>query len=92
MKEVEDIKVVNVDGTPYQVSDMSEIVQELVIYYNQWRKEEFEAKSELFKLQAAMRDMSREIVGTIKKEVEEAANKVETPESDVESIKSSNDV
>jgi len=66
MIEVEDIKVINVDGIPYAADDLPADVKKLVVFYNQWRKDEMAAKSELIKVQSAMRDISREIIVNIR--------------------------
>ena len=73
MQKLEPITIINVDNVPHAVSDMSDTVKRLVQIYNEWRDDEEETKSELLKVQAAMRDLSREIVVTIKKEKEDAA-------------------
>ena len=73
MEKIEPITIINVDEVPHAVSDMSENVKRLVSIYNDWRNDEDGAKSELLKNQAAMRDLSREIVMTIKQEKETKA-------------------
>ena len=73
MEKIEPITIINVDEVPHAVSDMSENVKRLVSIYNDWRNDEDGAKSELLKNQAAMRDLSREIVMTMKQEMETKA-------------------
>ena len=78
MQKIEPITIINVDDVPYAVSDMSDAVKSLVEFYNDWRIEEAEIKADLLKLQSAQRDLSREIITTIRrekeqKEMEEAA-------------------
>jgi len=68
MKDFEPITIINVDEVPYAVSDMTDDVKRLVNFYNDWRQEEAQIKSDLLKVQAAMRDLSREIIQTIKNE------------------------
>jgi type I site-specific restriction endonuclease len=68
MQPIEPITIINVDDVPHAVSDMSPDVKRLVEFYNDWRNEENQVKSEILKVQASMRDLSREIVATIKKE------------------------
>ena len=69
-QKLEPITIINVDEVPYAVSDMSETVKRLVSVYNDWRDEEVEAQQKLLQVQAAMRDLSREIVLSIKQEKE----------------------
>lgn len=70
--QVEEIKIVNVDEVPYNVDDMSDTVKQLVAFYNEWRQKEADIKSDLLLAQAGMRDISREIILTIRGEVEKA--------------------
>ena len=73
--KVEPITIINVDDVPHAVSDMSDDVKRLVEFYNEWRQKESDIKSELLLVQAGQRDLSREIISTIRreKEMEEAA-------------------
>jgi hypothetical protein len=80
MAKLEDIKVINIEGTPIAVDDLSDQVKNLVDVYNVFRNDEVSAKYELIKVQGALRDIQREIVITIKKENEEAESK-ETEDS-----------
>jgi len=73
MQTIEPITIINVDNVPHAVQDMSTEVKRLVEFYNDWRSEEATAKSDLLKVQAAMRDLTREIVATIKQEETDAA-------------------
>lgn len=70
MAKLEDIKVINVDGTPIAVEELSQAVKGLVDIYNVFRNDEVDAKYELIKVQAALRDIQREIIVTIKQEQE----------------------
>lgn len=72
MQTLEDVKVINVDDVPYAVDACSEAVQNLVGYYNEWRAEEFDLKKRTLMVEAALRDLSREIITMIRKEKEEA--------------------
>jgi len=73
MQTIKPITIINVDNVPHAVQDMSTEVKRLVEFYNDWRSEEATAKSDLLKVQAAMRDLTREIVATIKQEETDAA-------------------
>jgi len=72
MQTIEPITIINVDDVPHAVSDMSEEVKRLVDFYNDWRTEEAQLKGDTLKVQAAMRDLSREIITTIRREKEQA--------------------
>ena len=71
--KAEDIKVVNVKGVAYAVDAMSENVQKLVSILNEWRQDEVDARSKLMMIQAAQRELSREIVTVIDNEQAAAA-------------------
>ena len=64
--EAEDIKVLNVDGTPHVVNDLPEGVQRMVEIYNNWRQEEIDAKMEVMKVEGAMRNLSGEIIQAVR--------------------------
>jgi len=69
---IEDVKVINVDGTPYVVDECSDSVKRLVTYYNNWRRDEYAANEKALMVSAALRELSREIIVAIRKEKEEA--------------------
>lgn len=66
MPKVEEIKVVNVDNETYSVDELPEDIRNLVEFYNEWRESEANLRSELMKTQAAMRDLSREMIQMIR--------------------------
>lgn len=72
MPTVEPISVINVDETPIAVEGCSDTVKQLVAVYNEWRQSEADAKNDLMLVQAGIRDVTREIVITVRKEQEEA--------------------
>ncbi len=72
MKQPEDIKVLNIDDTPYAVDAMSDEVQEMVAVFNSWNRKEAEAFDSLTMIRAAKNDLSRTIVNLVRKEKEEA--------------------
>ena len=92
MAVLEDIKVINVDGTPVAVDELSAESQNLVEIYNVFRRDELTAKHELIKVQSALRDVQREIIASIKKaedeakDAEETVETVETTEETVETV------
>jgi hypothetical protein len=72
MPQVEDIKVLNVDGTPYAVDGMSDEVKGMVDIFNGWSRKEADAIDELTLIRAAKNDLSRQIILQVRKEKEEA--------------------
>ena len=89
MPKVEPISVINVDETPIAVEGCSDTVKQLVSVYNQWRQVEADDKDKLMLTQAGLRDVTREIVVTVRKEqeaeaAEAAANDAEATEEVVE--------
>lgn len=89
MAQLEDIKVINVDGTPIAVEELSQNVKGLVDIYNIFRNDEVDAKYDLIKVQAALRDIQREIIVTIKQEQEETeTTAVEAAERDAGNVES----
>ena len=89
MQKIEDIKVINVDGTPVAVDESSDTVKNLVDIYNVFRNDEVVAKYDLIKVQAALRDIQREIITTIKSEAAKAEAELspDTTVADEEPIK-----
>jgi len=68
MPTVNDITVLNIDETPYEVSALSEQVQALVEVYNAWNQKEVDAQGELAILQAAKQTLSAQIVAKVREE------------------------
>jgi len=86
MPIVNDITVLNIDETPYEVSALSEQVQALVEVYNAWNQKEVDAQGELAILQAAKQTLSAQIVNKVREETAaatEAAALAETNTGDV---------
>ncbi len=79
MRKVEDISVINIEGVPVSVSELSEPVRELIDIYNMWRQDEADARLELMKTQAALQDVSRQIGAKVKEE-NDAASEEDTTE------------
>ena len=84
MAQVEDVKVLNIDGTPYAVDAMSEEVQAMVAVFNGWNQKEADQRDELAMIQAAKNDISRRIILQVRQEKEEAEATTEegTPNGD----------
>jgi len=72
MPKVEDIKVLNIDGTPYAVDGMSNEVKAMVEIFNEWAQDEADARGRLMQISAAKNDLSRQIILQVRKEKEEA--------------------
>ena len=85
-QQVEDVKVLNIDGTPYAVDAMSDEVQAMVDVFNGWNQKEADVRDELAMIQAAKNDISRRIILQVRQEKEEAEGAVEegTPAGDTE--------
>ena len=71
--KVEEIKVINVKGVAHAVETMSENVQRLVSVLNDWRQDEVDARNKLMMVQAAQRELSREIIAVVEAEEVEKA-------------------
>lgn len=71
-QQIEDIKVLNIDGVPYAVDSMSEEVKKMVDVYNGWNVKEADARDALMIIQAARNELSRQIILQVRKEKGEA--------------------
>lgn len=69
--KLEPISILTIDGVPHVVKELPETVQQLVAIYNDWRQEESDAKMEMLKCQAAIRDLSNEISSIIRAQAQE---------------------
>lgn len=72
MPELEDIRILNVDGVPHTVDSFSPAIQQMVKQYNEWRRYAVEKKTQFDMAQAALGFLSRQIMETIQSEM--AAN------------------
>lgn len=70
----EAIKTVTIDNVEYEVEKLSPKAQALVKIYQKWAAEAQDQKLELAKTDAALRDLSRELIVAVKGEPEVAAN------------------
>ncbi len=64
---------VTIDNVEYKVSDLTENQQRLIEVYKSWKDEELVAQKEVMKLQAAQREMAREIVLDVRRTLEAKA-------------------
>lgn len=72
MAKVEDVKVLNIDETPYAVDAMSDEVQAQVALFNEWNQRDADLSNELAMVRAAKNDLSRRIILQVRQEKEEA--------------------
>lgn len=80
---VEPVRVINVENRTYDVASLPQQCQTLVAFYNEWRQKEADLKSELLLTQAAVREISREIVQTIQVENAKTEASAATPPNQV---------
>lgn len=73
MATVQPILTLNIDGTAYNVTDLSAQVQALVGVYNDWNQSLADAQSKAALHQAALNDLSRQIIQQVKTDADAAA-------------------
>lgn len=73
MPTVQPVSTLNIDGATYNVSDLSATVQSLVGIYNDWNQNLADAQSKSAQVQAALNDLSRQIINQIKADNDAAA-------------------
>ncbi len=71
-RKVDDVKVLNIDDTPYAVDAMSDEVKDMVAVFNGWNQREADLLDEVRMVRAAKNDLSRQIILQVRKEKEEA--------------------
>jgi hypothetical protein len=71
MPTVQPITTLNIDNVSVNVADLSPAVQNLVGVYNEWNQDFADAQQKAAQLQAALNDLSRQIIVQIKKEEED---------------------
>jgi hypothetical protein len=71
------LKTLTIDGVEHQLADFSDRVQRLVGVHQRWEKEQAEEQLELAKTQAAIRDLTREILGIVQAELAAKATPAE---------------
>jgi len=70
---VQPVTTLNIDGTAFNVADLSDKVQALVGVYNDWNQDVVNAQSKFAQLQAALNDLSRQIIMQVKADQDAAA-------------------
>lgn len=73
MQKVEPIKILTIDEVPYAVDGLSEQVQALVAMFNDWSLDEAHQRNKLAKTQAAKQELSRQIIGAVRVEIDAKA-------------------
>jgi hypothetical protein len=90
MPQVQKTMSITIDDNVFEVAKMSEDVQQMVMYMDDWRQDEADLTAELLKTRAAIRDIQNSLLVTIRKEREDAIAKAEalgimrTPEQPAE--------
>ena len=79
MPKVDELKIINIDEVPYAVDAMSDAVKGQVSLFNEWHQREADAKGELMLVSAAKETLSRQIITTIRAEIEETKAAEEAP-------------
>lgn len=64
---------VTIDNVEYKISDLTENQQRLIDVYKTWKDEELVAQRDVMKLQAAQREIAREIVLDVRRTLEATA-------------------
>jgi hypothetical protein len=95
MATVQPISTLNIDGTAFNVADLSAQVQALVNVYNDWNQALANAQSEAALHQAAINDLSRQIIQQVKADQDAAAaaaNDATAPEAATDAAPAAADV
>lgn len=72
---VQPTTTINLDDATFEVAKMSEQVQQLVRYFDDWRERELAVASELTMIRSAQRDLQSVLTQTIQRERDEAAQR-----------------
>lgn len=80
MPTVDPLSVINIDGVPHVVAQMSDEVQAVIAIYNEWRQREVDARNDLLLVQSALRDLGQNLVNRVREEQAAAAEAAPAPE------------
>lgn len=80
MPTVDPLTVINIDGVPHVVGQMSDEVQAVIAIYNEWRQREVDARNDLLLVQSALRDLGQNLVNRVREEQAAAAEAAPAPE------------
>ncbi len=72
MIQIQDTLTITVDDKTYEVADMSNEIKQMVVYLDEWRRNEADETAALLKTRAALRDIQNMILAQIQKENEPA--------------------
>ena len=78
MKPVQPTITIQLDDSTYEVAKMSEQIQNLVAYFDDWRQREADLASELLLVRSGLRDAQNTLVQLLKQEREEAIAKAQS--------------
>jgi len=85
IKKFEQITELTIDEENFQVADMSEKVQDLVVLFNKFGADEIDTKLDVIKCQRALLTVHNDIIVTIREE-RDAAKAAEAESEDVATI------
>ena len=85
MTPVQPTTNITIDGEVFEVSIMSEEVQQMIQYLDDWRQDEVDQASQLLKTRAALRDIQNTLLKQIQTEKAEAESEDEA-ESEAEAV------
>ena len=68
-RKVEDVKVLNIDETPYAVDTLSEAVQDMVAVFNGWNQKDADLTDELTMVRSAKNELSRRIILQVREDM-----------------------
>ena len=87
MPTIDPLTVINIDGVPHVVGQMSDEVQAVIAIYNEWRQREVDARNDLLLVQSALRDLGQNLVNRVREEQAAAAEAAEAaPGPEVTSV------
>ncbi|MEM2159640.1 MAG: hypothetical protein QXN55_01645 [Candidatus Nitrosotenuis sp.] len=66
----EELKTLTIDGVEYQIADFSSKVQQLISIHQGWEADANAKRLEVAKVEAALRDLTREILSLVKSEID----------------------
>jgi len=66
MTQAQTVPTVLIDGTDYEIEKLSPAARTLISFYQTWSNELAVARLEVAKLEAALRQLSTEIISTVK--------------------------
>lgn len=85
MPTVDPLSVINIDGVPHVVAQMSDEVQAVIAIYNEWRQREVDARNDLLLVQSALRDLGQNLVNRVREE-QAAAAEADAPAPEVTAV------